>query len=74
MNHHWKEVMYIILGLILLFIAWVATGGPQHAKETGDAYNPLQKPLAPLDSGATYRKPLVPKDFLTPPISNVINF
>jgi len=49
-----KDFYYVIAFFVLLFIAWLATGGPQHAKETGDAYNKFQKPLAPLDSGKTY--------------------
>ncbi len=65
MDHHKKDLLYIILFFTALFIAWVMIGGPQHAKQTGDAYNTLQKPLAPLDTGETYTKPLTPKDFIT---------
>lgn len=51
-----KDALYFFGFLILLFIGWIVTGGPEHARQTGDAYNKFQKPLAPLDSGETYDK------------------
>lgn len=54
MSHHRKDALGIGLFMLLLFIAWVFSGGPQHAKQTGDAYNKFQEPLGPIQSGSTY--------------------
>lgn len=54
MSHHRKDVLGIGLFMLLLFVAWVFSGGPQHAKQTGDAYNKFQEPLAPIQGGGTY--------------------
>ena len=54
MSHHQKDFLGIGAFMVLLFIAWVFSGGPENAKQTGDAYNKFQEPLAPLQSGKTY--------------------
>ncbi len=54
MKHHHKDFLGLGLFIILLFVAWVVTNGPENAKQTGDAYNKYQEPLAPIQSGATY--------------------
>lgn len=54
MHNHKKNIFYFFALMIILFILWVYTGGPEKAKQTGDAYNKFQEPLAPLDSGKTY--------------------
>ena len=54
MNHHHRAFLSIGLFFVLLFIAWVISGGPEQAKETGSAYNRFQEPLAPLNTGGTY--------------------
>lgn len=51
-----KEMYYIIGFFVVLFIAWIITGGPESAKESGSAFDKFQKPLAPLDSGETYNR------------------
>lgn len=54
MTHHHKEFLGIGAFFLLLFIAWVFSGGPEKAKESGSAYNKFQEPLAPLNNGGTY--------------------
>ena len=54
MKHHHKDFLGFGLFILFLFVAWVVTNGPQHAKQTGDAYNKYQEPLGPIQSGATY--------------------
>ena len=54
MSHHRKDFLGFGLFMLLLFIAWIISGGPQQAKQTGDAYNKFQKPLFPLNNGTTY--------------------
>lgn len=53
-GEHKKDFIGFGLFVILLFIAWVISGGPQQAKQTGDAYNKFQEPLAPIQEGRTY--------------------
>lgn len=54
MSHHRKDVLGFGLFMLLLFVAWVFSGGPENAKKTGDAYNKFQEPLGPIQSGSTY--------------------
>ena len=54
-NHH-KDFLGVIAFLVLLFIAWVISGGPQRAVESGSANNKFQDSLAPIGSGQTYNK------------------
>lgn len=54
MEHHQKDLLGFGAFMVLLFIAWVISGGPENAKQTGDAYNKFQEPLAPLQEGKTY--------------------
>ena len=60
MEHHKKDILYIGGFIVILFILWVMIGGPQKAKQSGDAYRTFQKPLEPLDSGATYNASSAP--------------
>lgn len=54
MDHHKKDLLGFGAFMLLLFLAWVFSGGPQKAKQTGDAYNRFQEPLGPIQSGNTY--------------------
>ena len=54
MQHHHKDFLGFLLFLVLLFIAWVISGGPQRALQTGSADNRYQDSLAPVGSGQTY--------------------
>lgn len=53
-KEHYKDLVGFGAFMVILFIAWIISGGPQQAKETGDAYNRFQEPLAPIQSGGTY--------------------
>lgn len=57
MNHHHKAFLSIGAFFLLLFLAWVFSGGPQQAKDSGSAYNRFQEPLYPLNTGGTYNDP-----------------
>jgi len=63
MEHHHKDFLGVALFLVLLFIAWVISGGPQKAIESGSADNKYQDPLPPVGTGGTYnnadQKPVV---------------
>lgn len=54
MQHHHKDFLGFLFFLVLLFIAWVISGGPQRALQTGSANNKFQDSLAPVGSGQTY--------------------
>ena len=54
MNDFKRDLLIVLGFFILLFIAWAYTGGPERAKQSGDAYNKFQKPLEPLGPGETY--------------------
>jgi hypothetical protein len=45
-----KVLGFVILVIVVLFIIWYYTGGPERANTA----NPFQKPLAPIDTGETY--------------------
>lgn len=55
MKDHHKIFGGFAFFMILLFVAWVISGGPERALESGSAHNPYQDSLAPLRSGETYR-------------------
>ncbi|MDB4984480.1 MAG: hypothetical protein JWM20_659 [Patescibacteria group bacterium] len=42
--------------MILLFVAWIISGGPQRAVQTGSANDKYQEELSPLGNGRTYDK------------------
>ncbi len=54
MDHFKKDITYFLLFMLFLFIAWVATGGPEHARQTGSDRDKFQQPVAPISSGETY--------------------
>ncbi len=54
MSLHRKDLLGFGLFLLVLFIAWIITEGPEKSKQTGDAYNKFQEPLSPIQEGATY--------------------
>ena len=56
MQHHHKDFLGFIFFLILLFIAWIISGGPQRALQTGSANNKFIDSAAPLGTGQTYNK------------------
>lgn len=56
MRHIHRDIWIFLAFMVLLFVAWVMTGGPERAKESGDAANKFQEPLAPLGSGQTYNQ------------------
>ncbi len=53
-----KDLFIIVGALVLLFIGWVASGGPEHAKQTGDANNKFIEPLSPVQPTGTYDQPI----------------
>lgn len=54
MDHFKKDITYFFLFMLFLFIAWVATGGPERAHQTGSDKDKFQEPLSPISSGNTY--------------------
>ncbi len=56
MQDHHKVFGGFIFFMILLFIAWIMSGGPQRALETGSANNKFIDQAAPLGTGQTYNK------------------
>ena len=58
MDHFKKDITYFLLFMLFLFIAWVVTGGPEHARQTGSYHDKFQQPVAPISSGDTYDKTL----------------
>ena len=52
-----KQDLAIIVGaLVLLFIGWVASGGPEQAKQTGSAQDKFIEPLDPRYQTGTYNE------------------
>jgi hypothetical protein len=58
MDHFKKDITYFLILMIFLFCAWVATGGPESARKTGSDQDRFQQPIAPINSGQTYDKPI----------------
>lgn len=54
MEHAKKDLIYLLIFLLALFVGWIATGGPERARQSGSSENKFQKPLEPIDSGETY--------------------
>lgn len=49
-----QDIAIVVGALVLLFIGWVASGGPEHAKQTGIADDKFIEPLDPLHPTGTY--------------------
>ena len=47
-----KELKWLILIMVILWIVWFLTGGP---KRIEDLKGPFIKPAKPIDTGETYR-------------------
>lgn len=58
MNHIKRDLMILLVFFVLLFIGWVAAGGPEEARNSGSFEDKFIKPVAPLDTGETYDKSL----------------
>ena len=58
MDHFKKDLMYFGVFMLLLFIGWVITGGPEKARQSGADNDKFQHAIAPIDSGTTYDAPL----------------
>ena len=54
MDHFKKDLMYFGVFMLLLFIGWIITGGPEKARESGSDNDKFQHAIAPIDSGTTY--------------------
>jgi hypothetical protein len=58
MDHLKKDLLYLGILMLLLFIGWIVTGGPQKAQQTGSDHDKYQQPIAPIGSGQTYNSSL----------------
>lgn len=46
-----EDLVWFLFILVVLFMVWFATGGPEHDAATGGVF---LRPLAPIDTGETY--------------------
>lgn len=47
-------ILWFVVILIVLFIMWILTGGPERSKD--ERNNQFLRPLEPLGSGETYHR------------------
>ena len=55
------EIIWFIVVLVILFILWLLTGGPEQSYSERD--NQFLRPLEPIDSGETYHRDVFPRNW-----------